>query len=195
MGLRELIVRKDLRNNLIFSIFIWSCSMFNFYLITFYLRYFPGSIFKNSIWFAASDFLSYFISGKILNKSNVKRTLFISYLTSGIGALLYLFLFWDIRLVPIFIILSRSGNSMAFNTLFIANNRLFPTKFVSSTYGIVNMISHFYAIGAPLLAEVSDPYPFTIFFMNCCIGAFCSFFLKEINKELKHSNSSLIISH
>ena len=65
-----------LRMNLLFSLVVWSCGMFNFYLITFYLKYFPGSIFKNSLWFALSDFVSFLISGTFLKKSgNPNRTL------------------------------------------------------------------------------------------------------------------------
>ena len=177
---------------MIFSCVIWSCSMFNFYLITFYLKYFPGSIFKNSIWFAVSDFLSYLASGSILKRTNLQRTLFCSYILSGAGSITYLLFYWDARLVPIFILLSRVGNSMAFNTVYVSNNRLFPTKFMASTYGIVNLVSHLYAIGAPLMAEISDPYPFSAFLFHSCIGAVCSFFLKEINKEAK---AETIIMH
>lgn len=157
--------------------------MFNYYLVAFYLKYFPGSIFKNSLWFALSDFLSYLISGSILKRTNTQRTLFISYVISGSGSAIYLFFFWDLRLVPLFILLSRIGNSMAFNAVYVSNNRLFPTKYLTSSFGIVNFISHLYAIGAPMVAEIPDPYPFTTFFIHSCVGAVCSFFLKEINKE------------
>ena len=167
-----------LRLNLIFASVVWTCAMFNFYLITFYLKYFPGSIFKNSIWFALSDFVSFVISGTILKKSNnPNRTLLISFSISGLGSLLYLLLYWEHQLVPVFIILCRMGNSMAFNTVYASNNRFFPTKYISSTYGIVNFVSHLIAVGAPMLAEVSDPYPFTVFITNAAIAIICSFFL------------------
>ncbi|CDW90772.1 solute carrier family member 5 [Stylonychia lemnae] len=191
-SLKELCLDKTLRNNLIFSCIIWSCSMFNFYLITFYLKYFPGSIFSNSKWFAVSDFISFLISGNILKRTNPQKTLFCSYLFSGLGSLTYLLFYWDVRLVPLFILMSRIGNSMAFNTVYVSNNRLFPTKFMTSTYGIVNFVSHLYAIGAPLMAEISDPYPFTAFLLHSCIGAICSFFLKEINKEQKQPEAVMI---
>lgn len=51
----------------------------------------------------------------------------LSYLLSASGSLIYLVFFWEVRLVPVFIILSRVGNSMAFNTVYVSNNRLFPT--------------------------------------------------------------------
>ena len=167
-----------LRMNLIFACLVWSCAMFNFYLIVFYLKYFPGSIFENSLWFALSDFFSFMISGTILKKTgSPNRTLALSFGLSAVGAFIYLFLFWDLRLVPIFILASRMGNSMAFNTVYVSNNRFFPTRYLASTYGIVNFVSHLVAVAAPLLAEVSDPYPFVVFFGNSVAGIVASFFL------------------
>jgi hypothetical protein len=178
MSMKELMQTPLLRMNLIFLCVIWSAAMFNFYLITFYLKYFPGSIFKNSIFFALSDFISFSISGTILKKSdNPNRTLLTSFSVSGVGSILYLCFYWYHPLVPLFIILSRMGNSMAFNTVYVSNNRFFPTRYLASTYGIVNFVSHLLAVGAPMLAEVSDPYPFAAFLLNSCIGVLCSFFV------------------
>jgi hypothetical protein len=152
--------------------------MFNFYLIVFYLKYFPGSIYENSIWFALSDFFSFLISGTVLKKTgSPNRTLVLSFGLSALGALIYLFFFWDLRLVPIFILASRMGNSMAFNTVYVSNNRFFPTRYLASTYGIVNFVSHLVAVFAPLLAEVSNPYPFVVFLGNSVAGIVASLFL------------------
>lgn len=180
---------------MIFACITWSCSMFNFYLITFYLKYFPGSIFKNSIYFAIADFTSFVVSGTILKKTNANKTLFISFVVAGIGALTYLFFYWNLALVPLFILCSRIGNSMAFNTLYISNNRLFPTRFLASTFGLVNFVSHLIAVGAPMVAEVPDPYPFGIFLTNAGIGAISSFFLKEMNTETRSKAAGLIGGH
>ena len=164
--------------NLIFACIIWSCTMFNFYLITFYLKYFPGSIFKNSIWFALSDFVSFIISGTILKKSNdPNKTLLFSFSLSITGSLAYMFFYWNHSLVPIFIILSRIGNSMALNTVYVSNNRFFPTKYLASTYGLVNFVSHLIAVLSPLLAEVPDPYPFSVYLLIAVIGLVSSYFL------------------
>jgi len=182
-----------LRMNLIFACIVWSCAMFNFYLITFYLKYFPGSIFKNSIWFALSDFTSFVISGTILKKSgDPNKTLLYSFALSIAGSLAYLTFYWQVSLVPIFIILSRMGNSMAFNTVYVSNNRFFPTKYLASTYGLVNFVSHLIAVGAPLLAEVSDPYPFTIYLLSSIIGLVSSYFLQDIQKLQISNNFNLL---
>jgi hypothetical protein len=179
----ELMKTPVLRMNLIFLCVIWSAAMFNFYLITFYLKYFPGSIFKNSLFFALSDFASFTISGTILKKwNNPNRALLASFGLSGVGAVIYLLFYWQHSLIPVFVILSRIGNSMAFNVVYISNNRFFPTKYLASTYGIVNFVSHLIAIGAPMLAEVNDPYPFTVFLLNSILGVACSFFVQDITK-------------
>lgn len=182
-SLKDLMHTPLLRMNLIFSCVIWSVAMFNFYLITFYLKYFPGSIFKNSIWFALGDFVSFFISCTLMKRNNnPNRTLFISFSVSGAGAILYLIFNFEVHLIPLFIILSRMGNSMAFNTVYVSNNRFFPTRYLASTYGIVNFVSHLIAVAAPMLAEVPDPYPFTMFLLNSGIGILCSFFVQDITQ-------------
>ena len=55
-----------LLTNLISSCFTWLFASFNFYLITFYLKYFPGNIFVNSLCFAVADALAFSSSGIFL---------------------------------------------------------------------------------------------------------------------------------
>ena len=163
-------------------------------MITFYLKYFPGSIYKNSIWFALSDFFSAIISGTLLKKTNINRALQVSFGVSAFGAITYLLYFEYLFFVPFFIIMSRMGNSMAFNTIYVSNNKLFPTKLIATSYGIVSLVSHLTAIGAPLLAESTNPIPFLIFLINACVGAAMSFFLKELyGKECRSWNFILNI--
>jgi len=44
-----------LKRNLMASCCSWLFASFNFYMITFYLKYFPGNIFVNSLTFAGAD--------------------------------------------------------------------------------------------------------------------------------------------
>ena len=77
---------------------------------------------------------------------------------------------------------------MSFNTVYVGNNRLFPTQFLATTFGIVNFISHVFAVGAPLIAELSDPFPFTVFLVNCLVALLSACFLKEIHHH--HNDNS-----
>lgn len=67
----ELLKHRQLKINLICSCLIWLMSSFNFYLITFYLKSFPGSIYVNSICFAGADMIAFMSSGIILKKLSI----------------------------------------------------------------------------------------------------------------------------
>jgi hypothetical protein len=43
--LKDLCGNKRLRSNMIFSAFIWCALIVNYYILAFYLKYFPGDIF------------------------------------------------------------------------------------------------------------------------------------------------------
>ena len=76
---------------------------------------------------------------------------------------------------------------MAFNTLYISNNRLFPTQFLATSFGIVNLISHLVTVGAPMVAEIKDPLPFLIFLSNAVAAIISSLFLREISEKFRSS--------
>jgi len=126
-GLKELWNVKVLRRNLSFSILLWSANMFNFYLLTFYIKYFPGNIYQNTITFACTDIVAYVISGFIMKFLNTNKSLYVCYVASTAGALLYLIFEHKENLIPIFIILCRIGTNMAFSVTYCTNARLYPT--------------------------------------------------------------------
>lgn len=64
--IRELFKVKQLKINLLCSIMVWLHGSFNFFLITFYLKYFPGNIYINSMCFASADLIAYMSSGIVL---------------------------------------------------------------------------------------------------------------------------------
>lgn len=154
----------------------------NYYILAFYLKYFPGDIFQNSFTMGFSDITSYLISGFVLKRSGLTRAVMISLSTAGFGSVLYLFEHNNHTLVPLFIILCRIGNSMLLNIMYMTNNTLFPVQFQASSFGILNFISHVAAVSAPLFAELSDPYPFFIYLINCVVAILSSMFLRQISK-------------
>jgi len=97
-----------------------------------------------------------------------------------VGGTLYLILFEHEWLIPVLVCFSRVGGSMSFNIGYISVARLFPTEFVSTVFGIVNFVAHIVTVGAPLVAEIRDPYPFMVFTFNAFIAIFISTRLKEI---------------
>ena len=163
----------------------WLLSSFNFYLITFYLKSFPGSMYVNSICFATADMFAFLFSGIALQFLPVSRALFISYTITGVGGTFYLIfqksgIDW---LVPMIVMLSRVGSSMSFNIGYISVARLFPTEYVASVFGVVNLLAHLITVGAPLVAEAGDWVPFIIFTFNSFMALFAAAQLKELGKK------------
>ena len=50
----------DLRGNLLSMCCIWTISGFSYYLIDFYVKYFPGNVFVNKGFFGLCDIVSIF---------------------------------------------------------------------------------------------------------------------------------------
>ena len=182
---------QRLKINLISSCCIWLLSSFNFYLITFYLKSFPGSIYLNSACFAGADMIAFLTSGIVLNRVTIRQGLSFSYSISMISGLFYLLIFKQAensdvvknQVIPIVIGFCRIGGSMSFNIGYISVARLFPTEFVSTVFGIVNFVSHIITIGAPMVAELSQPIPMTVFMLNAFVAIFAAMGLVEISKK------------
>lgn len=181
--MKQLLQDPQLKTNLIGSCFIWLLSSFNFYLITFYLKKFPGNVYVNSLCFAGADMVAFISSGLILNKVTVSSGLKISYSLSLIGGISYLIFYHVTWLIPVLVCFSRVGGSMSFNIGYISVARLFPTEYVSTVFGIVNFVSHMITVGAPLVAELHEPIPFTVFSFNSFLAIFICTVLKEIDKK------------
>jgi hypothetical protein len=116
---------------------------------------------------------------------STSKALIISYSISGTGGILYLIFHHIDPLIPFLIIFSRVGNSMSFNTIYIANSRLFPTKLLATAFGACNLVAHIVAIIAPLIAEIPDPFPFIVFVILTGVAGVSSILIKEMKSEDK----------
>lgn len=132
--------------------------------------------------FALSDMAGFFLAGVFLKAMRTGRALRTSYVISSIGSVMYL-MFGNTNpsLLPVLICLTRVGCTMSFNIGYISVPRLFPTRFVSNVYGIVNVVAHVFACFAPLVAEINDPYPFTVLIGFLMISVMVSYYLLELD--------------
>ncbi len=123
----------------------------------------------------------------------MKTTIRAGSIIGACGGLLYLFLSKKVDLVPFMICMSRVGQSMIFNTTVISVNRLFPTLYVATAYGVVNFCAHLFACLAPFVAEIKNPYPFICFVILIGVAIFTSFFLTEVgdNKITKEEENKI----
>ena len=80
---------------------------FNYYLLTFYLKYFPGNIFENAGIYALSDFAAYIIAGVVLKFLSIANSFRVCFVLAFTGGMCYLCTSSNANLVPLFICLCR----------------------------------------------------------------------------------------
>ena len=152
-------------------------------MLTFFLKYFPGDIFENSLFFAASDLIAFGMSGIVLKKTKVTRGLSLAFIIAICGGSIYIMFSTVTAMIPFMICLARVGVTMAYNIGYVSVNRLFPTQFQATVYGIVNLSAHLVACLAPIVAEIQQPYPFIAFLIAILISSFATSMLTEIETQ------------
>jgi len=90
-------------------------SSFNFFILTFFMKYFPGDIFANSLCFALSDTFAFTLCGIVLKYAKVVSGFRLAFLVSAIEGVFYILFSAKTQYIPFFVILSRIGVTMAFN--------------------------------------------------------------------------------
>jgi hypothetical protein len=158
-------------------------SAFNFYLLTFFLKYFPGNIFVNSAFFAVSDFFGYACGGFIVKFSGVKKGLFLVLTISSIGGFSYLSFSKNVELVPFLICICRFGVTMTFNIGYVSIKELFPIRFNATVLGQVNLYGHIVACISPLVAETPYPFPFIVYLIAVAVSAVAVSFFEEVKEN------------
>lgn len=98
-----------LKTNLWSAALLYMEATFNFYLLTFYLKYFPGNVFENSVYFACSDLIAFCCAGVGLKYLGMKNTIRFASALALTGGISYLFLSTIEDLVPVIVCLSRIG--------------------------------------------------------------------------------------
>lgn len=157
--------------------FLWSISSFNYYLITFYMKYVPGDIFVNTTASSLSENSSYVVSGLLLNKIGIKMC-YITALAIAIvgGVCLVLFPVGGL-MEALFILIAKFGISWSFNNCYLSTPLLFPAHLRVRTFGICHLMASFVTVLAPLIAEVDPPTPMIIFTLTCIFILVVSIFI------------------
>ena len=184
--IKDLYTEKLLRMNLLCSILVWLLGSFNLYLITFFLKYFPGNVYLNSICFACADILAFLSSGFVLKFLRINIGLVMSYSISFVASIFYFFNYVNPSnswVIPLIISFTRFGGMMSFNVAYVSVSRLFPTALVTTVFGIVNFMSHIITVGAPVVAELPQPTPFIVFSANAGLAVLIGVHLKELDHE------------
>ena len=81
-----------IRINLAVMSMCWMSASFNYFMIQFLLKYFPGNIFVNGLMDSSSELIAYAVGGIIYHKFGVQKALSLSFgigLLGSIGIILY----------------------------------------------------------------------------------------------------------
>lgn len=75
----------DIRLNIILMSFCWLTSSFNYYMVGFLLKYFPGSIYVNGSISSLSECVACCMGGYIYSKLGVKKAFILSFGIAAVG--------------------------------------------------------------------------------------------------------------
>ena len=175
---------KSLLCNLILMTIFWTSSSFNYYIITFYLKYLPGNIYVNTTLVTFAEFCAQIGSGIVIHKFGVKLAFITSFSLAALGGIM-LVIFYNAEgaLIAVFILFAKFGIAFSFNLSYLATPQMFPTALCTTAFGICNVFARFSTVLSPIIAEIPDPVPMSIFTVICIATAFLPLFLRPIKKE------------
>jgi hypothetical protein len=123
-------------------VMIWIYAAFNYYLIGYYVKYFPGDIFTNFLMMTGAEIISpivlYFFQRKFIVKYTSRYIL--------IGSSVFAAGYWindvygSVAYVPFMILGIRIFVKGAYILAYYANGKLFPTLVKSSMFSLTNGI-------------------------------------------------------
>ncbi len=165
--LKDLVKIRRHLINLLLMIFIWIASSFDVYLITFQMKYLPGSIFVNTLVSSGFDIPISICAGFLYAKLGVKWTLPIFYSISLVGGIA-LIIVGDAEgyspiVPPILVLTARLGVKVALDLCYLANSTIFPAIFAGTAFGLCNLGAKVFTILSPLLAETEKPLPMIVY--------------------------------
>jgi hypothetical protein len=131
----------------------WGTACFSFYLLTYYVKYFEGSILTNGMILGGADILAAIVGKCSQSMFSTKTMLVLGYMIAGLSGVAHFFVTSDI-LYQSTILLMRFGIELSFFFSYYANIEYFPTDFVSTAFGACNFVARSCAMLAPLTVEL-----------------------------------------
>lgn len=162
---------------------MWMAASFNLYMIGFYMKYIPGSIFVSTLTACLGD-IPLSIAGGFLYHHKGPRIAMPIFLTVAICGSISI-MTWSHHaefMIPVLVLITRSGAKATFDSCYLANSTIFPAIFAGTAFGICNIGAKIITIFSPLTAEVKDPVPMVIFSCLSAVGVVLSLQLRVEHK-------------
>ena len=173
----------------------WLASAFNYFMVGFLVKYFPGNIYINSLMSTLSEIAAYCLAGYFYKKFGVIKCFMISFgiaVIGGAGIVIFEISTGFYKnnsdvvggwLFPTLVIFAKLGVSAAFNINYVCNLDLFPVLFASTAYGFCNFLARLFTILSPQVAEIQSLLPMVLFTGTSLLAMITSAFLKPAKKE------------
>lgn len=194
--------QPDIRFNLAIMAVVWLTSSFNYYLVGYLLKYFPGSIYMNSCISVMSELISLTLSGFVYQALGPRITLTFFFSISTIGGLLILIFHFATNtfgesdtsillegysvpsyVFPVLVLIAKFGTSAGFNLAYVANAEVFPPLFQGTAMGMCNFFARAFTSLAPVVAEIIGYTPMLVFTMANVFAILCIIQLRVTDKS------------
>ena len=183
-GQNEFSVVTALKDSTIFINFIvvlvcFSVVSFNYYMISFYLKYVGGNIFINTLSSTVSEWIGNFAAGGIQRWLGTKKGFIIWFAASVVFALPLLFTENE-YLIMVSVFSSKFFVEGAFWLAYYVNPEVFPPLFVPFSFSVWGLLARIVTIAAPQIAEVKPrQVPVIIFMVFSGVSTLAALFLRK----------------
>ena len=170
---------------------IWIVAGFNYFMVNFQVKYFPGDFAVNTAAMYGSDIASALLVLPCIVYLAPKTAFQLFSTIMFIAGLIMVFFIDGVDPgieFPLIVSVARIGSCCLFIGVWTLHPQFFPTLFCATSLGYANIFCRLFVITAPLIAEWAYPMPMLIFTVMAFL-AFCAsmFIVQEPTKaaELK----------
>jgi len=156
----------------------WTAISFSWYIMGFYIHYFHGNLFINTMLLGMADVFANMLTRSFQVLSTTRFIFLISFIFVSIVSIVYLIFSSHYVMVPICIVLMRAGITVGLSLSYFGNSEYFLPQFTSTVFGATNFPASFATIFIPLLTEtLKQP----VYFIPpiCIIAAITSLMLRK----------------
>ena len=179
----------NLTNAIIYMFMAIACS-FGYYLINFYVKYLPGSIYTNQVVNSLAESGAHAASVIVVTVLSVKRGFSTAFVICMVACVMVIFaeMYNSSWMIPVSVLFAKAGISVAFCFLYFSTVNYFPSAYLGFVMGFCNVAGSSSTIAAPIIAEMRDPIPMMTTIVLCFLAFIGSLNLKQ-PEELKQSQN------
>ena len=169
--------------NLVIIVTCFWVISFNYYLVSFYLKYAGGNIFINNLAIVVSEVLGNFSGGYIQSSLGTKKA-YICLFSCALVLSIPLLYTQNALLIVFSVFCCKFSTEGAFLVAYNSNTELFPTLFVPFAFLSSGIISRLVTILASQVAEVKpEQVPIMIYMVCWLIAMFAALLIRKPQKQ------------